>query len=413
MLRGGRRHVTQWLVACGLTMLIVAGAPAAFAEVVDEGDEIDALAERLRQNPILVDDVMGNGHTDDVRDVLTDLAQDVEGPVYVVLTGAPESLLRSGGDENDLAALLHRELGDGLYLIGLPEGLLRVNAWGPLSAATSDIDRAVREARDQSRSGDEGPRLSTAYEAAVALVAAQDPGSSWSSSDAGVIGDVAWQDRAAHPNRRADARGDRIVYTAATALSLLIAGGVWILLGIKRPLGERPADGPEAVAVPGDVAEQAEVTIEQVRVRALSAPDQRAESLRQSLDHLDAARAVLATGDPLDAVGALVLARQADYLLDYADHLADLDARGSEGVYRPCFVNPLHGEAKHRSEVPGSSLRVPVCGACRDEPQPYIGSGSDRRALPYIRTDTVWSRTGFGSLVDDLAQQVIADREAR
>ena len=82
--------------------------------------------------------------------------------------------------------------------------------------------------------------------------------------------------------------------------------------------------------------------------------------------------------------------------------------------YRCCFVNPTHGRGGHRADLPGG-LSVPVCRPCQRDlaagrrPDALLEPrrGEDR---PYYAGDTVWARTGYGALTDELWADVRADR---
>lgn len=381
---------------------VFAGASAAVAQTT-EPDDIGELAERLREDPILVDDAMGNGHAADVHAVLTELAEGVDVPVYVVLAGTPLSTYGEDDIENNLAALLNQELGEGLYIVATPSGWLQTNGWGAAAEYPNEVFIHVNPHTDRIH---ETRATSQAHEAALVLAAAQNPGSPIASAQLEELQALPWSTLPRYASARADAADTRIVTTVVTVLSVLIAGAILIFLSLRYPLGARGERPPEAVPPPDDIGAKAREQVDQVLAQVLALPDQQSRTASLALDYLDAAETVLNTGDALDAVGAMVLARQTLRLIEQID---DPD----EAPYRPCFINPLHGEARTESKVPGTTLRVPVCRRCDEEPQPYLGSTRGRRTIPYVETSTIWARTGFGGLVDDLADQVMTAREAR
>lgn len=117
------------------------------------------------------------------------------------------------------------------------------------------------------------------------------------------------------------------------------------------------------------------------------------------------------TGDDLAAVGAWVLAETAWSVV----------RRRGDGTWVPCFTNPTHGEGTTQAAV-GGGLEVPVCAACASR----IRKGSapdtlltvpDRarrwgrsRPVPYYEVDSVWARTGFGALGDELWRELGRER---
>ena len=78
--------------------------------------------------------------------------------------------------------------------------------------------------------------------------------------------------------------------------------------------------------------------------------------------------------------------------------------------YRVCFFDPTHTTATRTAEwrFGDSEVEVPVCRAC----QKAVDAGRAPEALTvrrggrmraYYEGDTVWARTGYGSLTTDLA----------
>lgn len=121
------------------------------------------------------------------------------------------------------------------------------------------------------------------------------------------------------------------------------------------------------------------------------------------------------TGDDLAAVGAWVLAETAWSVV----------RRRGDGHWVPCFTNPTHGEGRTRAPV-GGGLEVPVCEQCASrirkgrETGTLLTSpgGASRRwgrsrPVPYYEVDSVWARTGFGALGDELWRELGRERGGR
>jgi hypothetical protein len=139
-------------------------------------------------------------------------------------------------------------------------------------------------------------------------------------------------------------------------------------------------------------------------VTALSAAQADADNLGRdrALACYDAA-ALLATEreDPLDLLGAVVLAREGQAALAHGDPLP-LPA---------CQVHPLHGPAVRRpapKRRPRPKRPHAVCAGCERCPMPE----RDKRALlvagiPYYRTSGFWAAVGFGALDPELPARVL------
>jgi hypothetical protein len=103
----------------------------------------------------------------------------------------------------------------------------------------------------------------------------------------------------------------------------------------------------------------------------------------------------------VDSVGALILAEDGEAAL--------------AGRPRPkrCFFDPEHRGATTttRWRLGDEEAEVPACGRCaealRDGRAPdALGD----RGEPYFKRDSVWARTGFGAIDDELAARVLAGR---
>lgn len=383
------------LLAVGLSLLL--GAPALATDAADdtEADDLDVLVERLAETPIQVDDLMGNGETEAVTRRLTELAEDIDVPVYVALVARPISLVDSGRVDESLAGVLQQELGEGLYIVATPDSLVRPFGSGAGQEVQESLHRPVNAVKDRYRDG--AADMSAAFEAALWLLAADDPGASMDDDIVADLESESWAERARSGFEREDAIGTRYVAAGVTGLAVLVAGATLTLLAWRRPLGARAVT---VVDVPEGTFDAARQALNDAFDSAHERESERPEVTRRVLDRLDAAEVALSTGDDLDAVGALVLIGQAEAIAD----------PNRSDDYRPCFVSPLHGAGDRQRAVSGMSLQVPVCRGCVEDLQPYLGARRRGRLLRYTEIDSVWARTGFGSLVGDLHEHVMDDR---
>ncbi|WP_157974221.1 hypothetical protein, partial [Desertihabitans aurantiacus] len=107
-----------------LVLLLATWGLAVPATAAPPPRTFEELVERLRQDPVQVNTMMGLGATEQVDAALTDLAGRAPVPVYVVLDLLPQDLEQSDYDPRTaerLAVLLSAELGPGLYVLSLGE----------------------------------------------------------------------------------------------------------------------------------------------------------------------------------------------------------------------------------------------------------------------------------------------------
>lgn len=129
-----------------------------------------------------------------------------------------------------------------------------------------------------------------------------------------------------------------------------------------------------------------------------------------ALDHYDAARRVLDRRDPevLDVIGALVLAGRGRTALRSA-----LAGRRWTPA-RPCFLNPLHGDARRERDVAyaGHTVSAPLCRDCDaalagDRAPDILDVARQGRPVHYFETDgEPWASTGYGALHEDLVERL-------
>jgi hypothetical protein len=390
-------------------VLLASGAGAAGASAPGPRTTED-IAEALRADPVLVDATMGTGDAQGVHDVLTQLAADVDVPVYVVLASTPTDLRTTEDPAQQAAALLNADLGDGLYFVHFTDGIGWVGGFG----SAKDIDPGAGQ-RAYTRAREIGPneynQPTAALEAELVLRAAADPQHEIDDDQLRELIDTSRAFVPTEAREHADLAAQRWVMTIATAIAVVIAGLVLTSVGRAAPIGpRRSADGTDRAAarrtrVLNPVDPQALVRAQRMydglRARDLASPHATAAA-----EALTAADLVSGSDDRLDAVGSWVLALQARRELERI-------RRPARPPYRPCIVNPEHGEATSTVRLAGSSIDAPACTACGREHGPVLTTSTWRGERPYLDTPTVWARTGFGALVDDLAAQVIADQDAR
>lgn len=390
-----RTLTTALLVVIGLWL----AAPAGAAER-PIARTIDDLTSQLRADPVLVHPVLGAGDTAGSHDRLSALAARVGVPVFVVLAVIPTELKGAEQPAEQAAALLRQELGDGLYIIMFDEGIDYARGFG--AAATLELDLGYRAIRTAEAEGPEEYNRTTAvFDASLLLHAAVSPGQEISDATLRDLMDEPWAFIATESTEYADQVARRWVYTLAAALAIVIAGLTLSRVAVAAPMPARARRNPSPTSPRPDAPDVRQaISRAQARFDTLSPARLGSPHASAADDALRAADAAARTGKDLDEVGAWVLAMVADRELDRIDE-------PSLRPYRPCVVNPLHGEAAGTVRLVGTTLDAPACRSCAGAQGTFLEADTWRGARPYLDTDTVWSRTGFGALVDDLASQVL------
>jgi hypothetical protein len=389
-----------------LAVLVLVVPSSAGATATQGPRTVDDLAASLRDDPILVDPTMGTGDADGVHDVLTDLAAQVDVPVYVVLAATPADLRTTEDPAQQAAALLNADLGDGLYVVHFTDGIGWVGGFG----AAKDIDTTPGQ-RAATRAREIGPneynQVTAALDAELVLRAAADPGRAISDDRLRELIDTPYAFVPTGARERTDQLARRWVYTIAAALAVLVAGLCLSAVGRAAPMPSRrrTTTAPSSSRVLNPVDDETLIRAHR-RFDGLAAADLASPHATAAQEALTAADLVASSGDRLDAVGAWVLAQQAGREIDRI-------RRPARPAYRPCVVNPEHGEASATVRLARTSIDAPACAACAHTPGTFLTAPTWGRDRSYLTTSTVWARTGFGALVDDLAGQVIADRDAR
>lgn len=418
---------------------------------MDGPTDIDALAEALREDGVVIDRVMGSGEAEATHDRIAALVRETPFPVYVALVDTPAGLPDDGSAASDaLAGLLNRRLGDGLYVIKLPTGGQQVWSYGlgadPSRLSLADYaNRDVLEASIAELAGPSGtedyvypPPVVVAEASALTAEGIVEVGRQEPTGDYPATLDEADADRLAERAVELDAsaswrpRGDDYVpvRTASAGLSALVGGlvglSVALLLGQtlagwprrRRAAEPEPPKPPAVVPTPPpDLHAERRIARAQADAlaKALSGTDWDAvrdrDTAGRALTARDAVEQLLDSGDVADLIGAQVVARAGSRDLSRG-------RRGKGEALRTCFFDPRHPEATStaRWHLGDGGVEVPCCGACgtavvHDGTPAYLRLPARRGTEPYWERDDVWARTGFGAVSDFLARDVLADRE--
>lgn len=422
---------------------------------MDGPTDLDALAEALRVDGVVVDRVMGSGEAEEAEDRIAKLIRQVPFPVYVALIEQPDGL--PSGDRiaatDALAGLLNRRLGDGLYVLASTEGLQQTYSFGlgadptRLSLSASSNIEAMTTAMERVGDfsyGTEDYITTPATVEAEAIVLTAKPLLE--------LGRGPFLDGANYPATLADADADRLatyaiqvraasdwrpsrdeyvsVRNASSGLSALVGGlsALVIALLVGQTLRgwprRRAALSAAEVAAAAHLLAVAPPDLETERACARDLVDELAEKLAstdwgkvrdrdvagRALTARDAVEPLLESDDVADLIGAQVVARAGS---------RDL-VRGRSGSGGPrvtCFFDPRHPESTTVAtwRLGDGDVAVPCCAACgtavvHDGAPAFLRLRTGRGSQPYWERDDVWARTGFGAITDDLASDVLAER---
>lgn len=167
----------------------------------------------------------------------------------------------------------------------------------------------------------------------------------------------------------------------------------------RRPRDRRRAGIRPAVREPAaNVAGKAREAVARLAV-AIDAAEQPADAAFDL--YAAASKAEREARTPVDSLGALILARDGQAVL------------AGRAPRRRCFFHPEHDGATSltRWRRGGEEAEVPACERCVQA----LGAGRapdvlGDRGRPYYERDTVWARTGFGAVDDELAEKVLGGR---
>ena len=402
-------------------------------------DTVAELAELLQRDPVVVQQPWGSGDAAGADARITALLEQAPFDVRVAVVGTPRDGEPGTSASDFLATALARRIGEpGLYVVvadGGPVALREVDT--PWDQTLLDLQR-YRDLDAVSALAGESPLSSVVQaEAVVRTVVETPPRSSGPAAtstglDPATVQDLA--DRQAElapfelpdPDDSAEPWGTGARWAAGTG----VGAGLLVLLlqtlrgwpgwGRRTPSGESRAARPAPVPAPPDpvvARAEAEAALASLAGRLRSAaPRPGQDGHDRALRARDAADLLLTSSDPLDLVGALVLARAGEHEL----------RRRSSSALACCFFDPRHtGPLQQLQERYGDAdLLLTACRACTrdvaDGVEPAALHAPGRRPFahprPYYEGTSVWARTGYGSLTADLgafAREVLRDLEQR
>lgn len=408
---------------------------------VDQPD-IDRVVEELRLDHVVVDPLRGGPEpTETHRRLVAQVAKVKKATgidVYVALVddvGGTDSIEAP----NAYAARLRKELGGapGVYVVSGGGTIQQENAWGTpfpgvtLSLITSSAAYEVN-ARWRDRMGEETGGAGPWVDAEIAVrsvpgaldedVLSTPPDSEgrypYALSEADLSDLTSW---AVETGRKADwgpdygADSDRD--KAYVRNWLWAVPTFFVLLFGLVPLLRR---WPAKQSVRGSVPELADVRLATQReldalsreLTALAAASARADEDRwaKALSAQDVARTLAESDQVGEVLGAWTLARTG--LRD-----ARMARSGREVGYRGCFFDPRHGEAagERAWQLGQGHVELPACADClaagaRGQiPEALLVPGR-RGARPYFEGSDIWATTGYGSLSQTYAADVLRSR---
>lgn len=402
-------------------------------------DTVEQLERALREQPVIVHETMGGGDTAEALERIGRLVSELPFRAYVAVVETPDDVDAGIEAGRYLATALSRRIGEpGLYVVDGPDSVLGVRMVGTgwdetiFSLQTSTNQEAVGRS-----AGTTVLSPTVDVETVLETALASPPQPSGSEYDEvtladEVIEDLAERDRSLQPYERPGlddedappepwSTGKRwMVGTSVAIVTLLVLLQTlrgWPGWRRRRPEGSgtRSAPGRPATsdvdALRADATAQLTALAETLPVAPQGDLHERAALAREVAEHL------LDSDDLLDVAGALVLARGGRRELAIALGRA-------RTPYRVCFFDPpRHPTASQTVEwrFGDSVVQVPVCRTCRrdikaDRVPETLTVRRVGGSRPYYETDTVWARTGFGSLSTDLAElarQVAAERQRR
>ncbi|MDA0182839.1 hypothetical protein OJ997_21180 [Solirubrobacter phytolaccae] len=354
-------------------------------------DRTDLFVAALKESPVYVSDSVSRRIDDADREALLRDVERMPFPTFVVVAPDLSSETIYGDDR---LALLRDGLGrDGLYVVSDDRGsLVYLSAYGvQLPMRDHDIEQATYNDYDRDDPGIDKLR----YALALARGEARMPRSERAVIPPDEGGPVPT------PYREPEEDDER-TSSAALGFSILgafFAGVALSATGLERRYRRRRARGrrgkhatPAADTRTRAVDTHAKLAREIARKRA---PDERAVDLEVA-----ASMALDRQGKPIDDLGALVLAQRGREAL-----------AGKER--ERCFFDPRHsGWAKPtRWQSDRAMVEVPACKRCAQAVAagraPESAWDGDR---PYWQRDTVWARTGFGTLRRDMRRALAEDR---
>jgi hypothetical protein len=382
-----RRSVSATACAAALMLTAVPTAAAAGADPWLAG-----LARRLRADPVYVSDSVSRAVSPGELSRLRAAVRAMPFATRVaILGGVPGNVDVPGLDLFDLPDLLGGALDrSGLYVVAdaadAYSSALQMTAIGVRPAVPADevehavADDVVQQTRVVAR---------VRYALRVAATGERP-------LEGAADRELAAQDAGYRDSDRTE---------GAVAIASAVGGGLAVFLVLtvrwwrRRPRRARRERVAPVVREPAaDTAGRASEAVARLAaaIAAVAQPADAAFDLYSA-----AAKAEREARTPVDSLGALMLAR------DGQDALAGRPRR------RRCFFDPRHpgDTTPTRWRLGHEEAEVPACASC--ERALHAGTVPDvlgDRGRPYYERDTVWARTGFGAVDDELAAKVLSGR---
>jgi len=369
--------------ACAAASLLACAAPAHAAD-----PWLSDLAKRLRAEPVQVSDsvprAVSAGEVSGLRRAVEAMAF----PSYVaILSGDPNTFGVGGYRIHELPELLAGAVDrPGLYVVadgGDDYGTFEVAAVGVRPRVPDDeISSAVR--RDVVSGARPADRIRYALRVA----------------ETGARPDKDSVDPDRYDESEPIATEDIVAAGFAGAGFLAALAIPTVKWWRRRPLlpGHTRRRDPIVREPDDDVAEQAAAAVARLSA-AIAAAQQPSDEVFEL--YSAASKADREARSPVDHLGALLLARAGETLL------------AGRRPRRRCFFDPLHDGTTRdtRWRLGSEETEVPACNRCvrrlKAERMPDT-LGDDGK--PYFERDSVWARTGFGAIDDELAARVLSGR---
>ncbi|MBE2318628.1 hypothetical protein DVA67_021800 [Solirubrobacter sp. CPCC 204708] len=349
-------------------------------------DRTDVFAASLKQSPVFVSDSVTRRVSDADRAALLREVERMPFPTYVVV--APYLSESLTGSEQ--LALLRDQLGeDGLYVYSDDRGnTLELAAFG-VQLPISDHDITMAAYWDHDR--DDPALEKLRYALALARGEPRMPKSQRariSPSEGGPMPTFG----------EAEEEDEEDSSLALPALGVFLLGGALSVTGLER-LRRRRKQRPGLRANAHPEINTRERALNQ-HARLAREIARRRDPSERALELEAAASMALDRRSPIDDLGALVLAQRGREALKGAER-------------QRCFFDPRHkGRATPtRWQSSRATIDVPACSRCAAD----IAKGEVPESVwdgerPYWKRDTVWARTGFGALREDMRRALAEDR---
>lgn len=386
--------VRVFIVLCGL---LLASTPAAAAET----DRMSELVRALREDGVLIDTPYGRGDRDAWAERIRRARADSPHPVYVVLSYAVPGDGLPSKPQKLVRALRNAGTGPGYYVVGDEYGTF---------VHSSDVPAAPAE-----RALHAGNRVLDGLDESLTSVARAWFEVRLLGSDPPRVKELIAEARAnpayfpvteAYPDTASPPPVITPVSSATAGVVVLasvLVAGRWLRGRGRRVVSVEPVEVFMLVDLTDAYRMQTRIT-ELSGAIAQSTPSEESAYVR-STRCAEAAARYADSSRPRDRLGVSLLA------------MAGLDELAGRTPHRPCVFNPLHEADRVISRTVDDVRleRAPCCAACLASVRggrmaavlriPEHDGGEPER---FDATDDVWTRTAYGALSENLAEQVIS-----